>query len=118
MKTSFRKNLINASISGVLVLTSVPAFAVEKGDWLARFGVANISPNDSSTSLTAAGANSTVGVDGDTQVFAPTDHVERYASFTEIVFGCELFKDRSRVSISSDLLRKSGNIKSQNKSST
>ena len=70
MKTSFRKNLINASISGVLVLTSVPAFAVEKGDWLARFGVANISPNDSSTSLTAAGANSTVGVDGDTQVFA------------------------------------------------
>ena len=70
MKKSFRKSLINASIAGVLALTSASALAVEKGDWLVRFGVANVSPNDSSTGLSGVGPTATVGVDDDTQVFA------------------------------------------------
>lgn len=70
MKMSFSKNLINASIAGVLVLTSASTFAVEKGDWLVRFGVANASPNDSSTGLSGVGPTATVGVDDNTQVFA------------------------------------------------
>ena len=70
MKKSFSKSLINASIAGVLALTSASALAVEKGDWLVRFGVANVSPNDSSTGLSGVGPTATVGVDDDTQIFA------------------------------------------------
>ena len=70
MKKSFSKSLINASIAGMLVLTSASALAVEKGDWLVRFGVANVSPNDSSTGLSGVGPTATVGVDDDTQIFA------------------------------------------------
>ena len=70
MKKLFSKSLINASIAGMLVLTSASALAVEKGDWLVRFGVANVSPNDSSTGLSGVGPTATVGVDDDTQIFA------------------------------------------------
>lgn len=70
MKKSFRKSVVTTTIMGMLALTSASALAVEKGDWLVRFGVVNVAPNDSSTSLSGAGPNSTVGVDSDTQVFA------------------------------------------------
>lgn len=70
MKKSFRKSVINTAITGMLALTSASALAVEKGDWLVRFGVVNVAPNDSSTGLTGVGPTGTVGVDSDTQVFA------------------------------------------------
>ncbi|MFK5915253.1 MAG: OmpW family outer membrane protein [Woeseiaceae bacterium] len=70
MKKSFIKNLINVSIAGVLALTSVSALAVEKGDWLVRYGVVNVSPDDSSTGLSGVGPTATVGVEDDTQAFA------------------------------------------------
>jgi len=44
------------------------AFAVKKGDWLFRFGVAHVSPNDKSTGLTGAPTVG-VGADSDTQLF-------------------------------------------------
>jgi len=55
----------------VFLLTTVvftPAQAANKGDWMLRFGAAQVSPNDSSGTLTGA---STVGVavDSDTQAF-------------------------------------------------
>lgn len=75
MKKSFSKSVITTAITGMLALTSISAMAVEKGDWLVRFGLTNVAPNDSSTSLTGAGANSTVGVDGDTQVFATLSYM-------------------------------------------
>lgn len=70
MKSLFKKSVISTLIAGSLVLTSASVAAVEKGDWLVRFGAVNVSPNDNSTSLTLAGPNSTVGVDDNTQVFA------------------------------------------------
>lgn len=70
MKKSFSKSLISASIAGVLALTSASALAVEKGDWLVRFGASNVSPNDSSTGLSGVGPTATVGVDDNTQAFA------------------------------------------------
>ena len=58
-------------ISVVLVMSMFiisKAHAVEKGDWLVRFGAVNVSPNDSSGTLSGA---PTVGVavDSDTQAF-------------------------------------------------
>lgn len=67
MKNLFKKSVISALIASSLVLTSAPVTAVEKGDWLVRFGVANVSPNDSSTGVVATDA---IGVDGNTQIFA------------------------------------------------
>lgn len=67
MKKSFSKSLVTTAISGMLVLTSISAMAVEKGDWLVRFGVVNVAPNDGSTGVVADDA---VGVDGNTQIFA------------------------------------------------
>jgi len=70
MKNIFTKNLISGLIAGSLVLTSISASAVEKGDWMVRFGAVNVSPNDSSSGLTDVGSTATVGVDSDTQAFA------------------------------------------------
>lgn len=70
MKSLFKKSVISTLIAGSLVLTSASVAAVEKGDWLVRFGAVNVSPNDSSTGLTGVGPTATVGVDGNSQVFA------------------------------------------------
>ena len=70
MKSLFKKSLVSTLITGLLVLTSASVVAVEKGDWLVRFGAVNVNPNDSSTGLTGVGPTATVGVDGDTQAFA------------------------------------------------
>lgn len=67
MKKSFSKSAITTAITGMLALTSVSAIAIEKGDWLVRFGVVNVAPNDGSTGVVA---NDAVGVDGNTQIFA------------------------------------------------
>ena len=67
MKSLFKKSVISTLIAGLLVLTSASVAAVEKGDWLVRFGVANVSPNDGSTGVVA---NDAIGVDGNTQIFA------------------------------------------------
>lgn len=67
MKKSFSKSVITTAITGMLALTSVSAIAIEKGDWLVRFGVVNVAPNDGSTGVVA---NDAVGVDGNTQIFA------------------------------------------------
>ena len=67
MKSLFTKSLISTLIAGLLVLTSASVVAVEEGDWLVRFGVANVSPNDGSTGVVPTDA---IGVDGDTQIFA------------------------------------------------
>ncbi|TDY04057.1 OmpW/AlkL family protein [Thiohalophilus thiocyanatoxydans] len=50
-----------------LGLASQPATALEKGDLLLRFGLANVSPNDGSSG--GAGDNDAVGVEDDTQPF-------------------------------------------------
>ena len=63
------KKLLKYSLMLVSLVTATSAFAVQKGDWLLRFGAVNVSPNDSSGTLSGA---PTVGVavDGDTQLFA------------------------------------------------
>lgn len=70
MKSLLKKSVVSALVAGSLVLTTTSVMAVEKGDWLVRFGAVNVSPNDSSTGLTGVGATATVGVEGDSQVFA------------------------------------------------
>ena len=70
MESLFKKSVISTLIAGSLVLTSASVTAVEKGDWLVRFGAVNVSPNDSSSGLSLVGPTATVGVDGNTQVFA------------------------------------------------
>ena len=50
-----------------LGLASQPATAIEEGDLLLRFGLANVSPNDGSSG--GAGANDAIGVEDDTQPF-------------------------------------------------
>jgi outer membrane protein len=70
MKSLFKKSVVSTLIAGSLVLTSASVTAVEKGDWLVRFGAVNVSPNDSSSGLSLVGPTATVGVDGNTQVFA------------------------------------------------
>lgn len=70
MKKFFTKSVVSALITGSLVLTSGVVTAVEKGDWLVRFGAVNVSPNDSSSGLTGVGSTATVGVEGNTQAFA------------------------------------------------
>jgi len=67
MKSLFKKSVISTLIAGSLVLTSASVAAVEKGDWLVRVGVVNVSPNDGSTGVVATDA---IGVDGNTQIFA------------------------------------------------
>lgn len=70
MKNIFTKSVIATLIAGLLALTTGSVSAVEKGDWLVRFGAANVSPNDSSTGLSGVGPTATVGVESDTQMFA------------------------------------------------
>ncbi len=50
-----------------LGLASQPATAIEEGDLLLRFGLANVSPNDGSSG--GVGDNDAVGVEDDTQPF-------------------------------------------------
>jgi len=68
MKKIFKKSVVSTLIAGSLVLTSASVVAVEKGDWLVRFGAANVSPNDKSGGFSG---NSAIGVavDGNTQAF-------------------------------------------------
>jgi len=58
-----------AFVAGILGLAlSAPAFAVQQGDWIVRFGAANVSPNDSSGHVGSI-AGSSVSVGDDTQAF-------------------------------------------------
>ena len=65
VKVAQRMSLIILALSPFVTSNS---HAVEQGDWLVRFGAVNVSPNDSSGTLSGA---PTVGVavDGDTQIF-------------------------------------------------
>lgn len=76
MKGLFKKAVITTIIASSFALTT-PASAVEKGDWLVRFGAANVNPDDSSTGLTGVGPTATVGVDDNTQVFANLSYMIR-----------------------------------------
>ena len=69
MLFSIPKKLLKYSVLTLSLLLTTSVFAVQKGDWLLRFGAANVSPNDSSGTLSGA---PTVGVavDSDTQLFA------------------------------------------------
>lgn len=60
------KILIPAVTIAVLGMSAENAFAVKEGDWIARFGLTNVSPNDSSGGFSG---NPAVGValDDDTQ---------------------------------------------------
>lgn len=61
------KKLLSAAVTSVaLGLLTSSAAAVQQGDWLLRFGLTNVSPDDSSGTFSGA---PTVGaaVDGDTQ---------------------------------------------------
>lgn len=74
MKKFFTKSVVSTLIAGSLVLTSGVVTAVEKGDWLVRFGAANISPNDKSGGFSK---NSAVGVavESDTQAFVNVSYM-------------------------------------------
>lgn len=60
------KNANALAAAVVAALSAAPAMAIEQGDWLVRFGVGHVSPNDSSSDFSGA---SGVGaaVDGDTK---------------------------------------------------
>ena len=61
------KTLITTfALASGLALSAQPATAVEKGDWLVRFGLANVNPNDGSSGVVADDA---VGVEDDTQLY-------------------------------------------------
>jgi len=77
MKNIITKSLVSTVIAGSLVLTSASVSALEKGDWLVRFGAVNVNPNDSSSGLTAVGSTATVGVDDNTQAFANLSYMIR-----------------------------------------
>ena len=68
MKVVPGKKTTLSVVLGAACLTALPAFA-EKGDWLVRFGVTNVSPDDSSTGLSGVGSTATVGVEGNSQPF-------------------------------------------------
>jgi len=70
MRKFCNKSVVSTLIAGSLVLTSASVVAVEKGDWLVRFGAVDVSPDDSSTGLSGVAPTATVGVDGNTQLFA------------------------------------------------
>ena len=61
------KTLITTfALASGLALSAQPATAVEKGDWLVRFGLANVNPNDGSSGVVADDAG---GVEDDTQLY-------------------------------------------------
>lgn len=64
MKQKILYSTLAAAVA--LGLASQPANAVEKGDWLVRFGLVNVNPNDGSSGVVADDA---VGVEDDTQLY-------------------------------------------------
>ena len=69
MSAPVLKQITVCSLAALGLLSLSPAHAVQKGDWLTRFGIVHVAPNDSSGTLSGA---PTVGVavDSDTQLFA------------------------------------------------
>ncbi|MGD8547284.1 MAG: OmpW family outer membrane protein, partial [Thiohalophilus sp.] len=65
------KTLISTiALASGLALTAQPASAVEKGDWLLRFGVVNVNPNDGSDASSSLGLPAdAIGVDDNTQLY-------------------------------------------------
>ncbi|MDZ7803661.1 OmpW/AlkL family protein [Thiohalophilus sp.] len=63
---NYKALLSTIAAATALGLASQPATAIEEGDLLLRFGLANVSPNDGSTGVVADDA---VGVEDDTQAF-------------------------------------------------
>ena len=68
MNSLITKKLVTTALLSALSVTPLIASA-EKGDWLVRFGVTSVSPNDSSTGLSGVGPTATVGVEDNTQPF-------------------------------------------------
>ena len=60
------KALVPALAAAALILPTENALAVKQGDWLVRFGAAQVSPNDGSSGVVAPDA---IGVEDDTQAF-------------------------------------------------
>ncbi len=52
--------------AALLGASATPAMAIEQGDWLVRFGVGHVAPNDSSSDFSGA-AGVGAGVDSDTK---------------------------------------------------
>ncbi len=65
------KALIPAiAVATTLAITSQQAAAIEKGDWLLRFGLVNVNPNDSSDASASLGLPAdAIGVEDDTQLY-------------------------------------------------
>ncbi len=65
------KALIPAiAVATTLAIANQQATAVEKGDWLLRFGLVNVNPNDSSdASASLALPADAIGVEDDTQLY-------------------------------------------------
>ena len=74
MKSFITKKAVTTAILTALAAASFSVSA-EKGDWLVRFGAANVSPNDSSTGLTGVGSTATVGVESNTQPFVNVSYM-------------------------------------------
>ncbi|MGD8547150.1 MAG: OmpW family outer membrane protein [Thiohalophilus sp.] len=65
------KALIPAiAVATTLAITAQPASAVQKGDWLLRFGLVNVSPNDGSDASSSLGLPAdAIGVEDNTQLY-------------------------------------------------
>lgn len=65
------KALIPAiAVATTLAIPSQQAAAIEKGDWLLRFGLVNVKPNDSSDASASLGLPAdAIGVEDDTQLY-------------------------------------------------
>ena len=74
MKSLITKTVVSTMVMGSLVLTSTSSFAVDKGDWLVRFGAAHVKPNDKSGGFSN---NSAIGVavEDDTQAFVNVSYM-------------------------------------------
>ncbi len=75
-----KRSLVAAAVTGVLAGWTGAAFGA--GDWLVRFGGANVSPNDGSSGVVADDA---VGVDSGTSVFVTAEYMLNPAMGVELL---------------------------------
>jgi outer membrane protein len=57
-----KKLLLPLTVAGLFVANILPTYAYEKGDWIVRAGVTNVSPDASSSNVFVGGADLGIGV--------------------------------------------------------
>ena len=65
-----KKLLLSVAITSALLGAVTPTYAYERGDWVVRVGMTNVSPDDSSSNVNVGGSDLGIGVnvDSNTQV--------------------------------------------------